>query len=216
MNEYLAGGISGIAQVIVGYPLDTIKILHQNNMRVSIKECLNYKGARYPLNVSLISNTLVLGLSNNLKKTNDNMFMNGSISGFLLSPFVYVFDIKKINIQANKNNKIYDYIFKYRCIGLPMTISRETIGYGIYMYIYNKMKDNNYNTFISGGVAGVCNWTITYPIDVIKNRQLANKTSIKKSYNMGHFMKGYKYCLLRGFIVNSIVLSSYEYIMKNI
>lgn len=214
MKEYIAGGLSGISQVLVGYPLDTMKILNQNKIKVTLKNSLNFKGIKYPLQLSIVTNSIVFGLSDkfkNMSKENNNMFFNGYISGLISSPFVYLYDIKKTNAQTDNNNKIKDYIFKSKFNGLFMTIMRESLGYGTYFYIYDVMKNKYDNsTFISGGVAGMSNWTITYPIDVIKNRQLSNNISIINAYKMGNMLTGYKYCLLRGFIVNSVIFSVYE------
>jgi len=222
MKEYIAGGLSGIIQVIIGYPLDTVKILNQNNKKVTFKNSFNYKGIKYPLQLAVITNGLVFGLSNKLKNNRlydeeynitkyTNLFSNGYISGIISSPFIYLYDIKKTNAQTDNNNKIKDYIFKSKCNGYFMTMMRESIGFGTYFLMYDIMK-NKYenNTFMSGGIAGMANWTITYPIDVIKNRQLSNNISMNSAIKMGNLFTGYKYCLLRAFIVNSAIFSVYE------
>ena len=235
MKEYIAGGISGITQVLIGYPLDTIKVLNQNKIKLTLNNSLNFKGIKYPLQLAIITNSIVFGLSNKLNNkdnvdnklydkkwldniTNNiginkytNIFMNGYISGVVSSPFVYLYDIKKTNAQTNNNNKLKDFIFKTKFNGLYMTMMRESIGYGTYFLMYDIMKNKYENTtFISGGIAGITNWTITYPIDVIKNRQLSNNISIKEACKMGNILGGYKYCLLRAFIVNSVIFSAYE------
>jgi solute carrier family 25 carnitine/acylcarnitine transporter 20/29 len=224
MKEYISGGLSGIAQILVGYPLDTMKVLKQNNIKINMKNSLNYNGVKYPLQLSIISNSIVFGISNTLNKYNNyqystnkkinnniNMFINGYVAGIVSSPFVYIYDIKKTNVQTNNNNKLKDFMIKSKFNGLFMTIMRESIGFGTYFCVYDLLKNEyKYNTEISGGLAGVTNWTITYAIDVIKNRQLSNNISIIEAYKMKNMFSGYKYCLLRAFIVNSLIFSVYE------
>lgn len=224
MKEYISGGLSGIAQILVGYPLDTMKVLKQNNIKINMKNSLNYNGVKYPLQLSIISNSIVFGISNTLNKYNNyqystnkkinnniNMFINGYIAGIVSSPFVYIYDIKKTNVQTNNNNKLKDFMIKSKFNGLFMTTMRESIGFGTYFCVYDLLKNEyKYNTEISGGLAGVTNWTITYAIDVIKNRQLSNNISIIEAYKMKNMFSGYKYCLLRAFIVNSLIFSVYE------
>jgi len=224
MKEYISGGLSGIAQILVGYPLDTMKVLKQNNIKINMKNSLNYNGVKYPLQLSIISNSIVFGISNTLNKYNNyqystnkkinnniNMFINGYVAGIVSSPFVYIYDIKKTNVQTNNNNKLKDFMIKSKFNGLFMTIMRESIGFGTYFCVYDLLKNEyKYNTEISGGLAGVTNWTITYAIDVIKNRQLSNNISIIEAYKMKNMFSGYKYCLLRAFIVNSFIFSVYE------
>ena len=224
MKEYISGGLSGIAQILVGYPLDTMKVLKQNNIKINMNNSLNYNGVKYPLQLSIISNSIVFGISNTLNKYNNyqystnkkinnniNMFINGYVAGIVSSPFVYIYDIKKTNVQTNNNNKLKDFMIKSKFNGLFMTIMRESIGFGTYFCVYDLLKNEyKYNTEISGGLAGVTNWTITYAIDVIKNRQLSNNISIIEAYKMKNMFSGYKYCLLRAFIVNSLIFSVYE------
>ena len=224
MKEYISGGLSGIAQILVGYPLDTMKVLKQNNIKINMKNSLNYNGVKYPLQLSIISNSIVFGISNTLNKYNNyqystnkkinnniNMFINGYVAGIVSSPFVYIYDIKKTNVQTNNNNKLKDFMIKSKFNGLFMTIMRESIGFGTYFSVYDLLKNEyKYNIEISGGLAGVTNWTITYAIDVIKNRQLSNNISIIEAYKMKNMFSGYKYCLLRAFIVNSLIFSVYE------
>ena len=77
-----------------------------------------------------------------------------------------------------------------------------------YDFCYEK---NNYNPFISGGIAGLANWTVTYPIDTIKTRQTAHNINIYDALKMGNLWKGYLPCALREIIVNSYGFNIYQY-----
>ena len=82
MKDILAGGISGIAQTTVGYPLDTIKVLTQNNMSMkslSIRQL--YRGVLYPMQSSVLSNSIVFSMNKRLKDKGHHSFINGFISG---------------------------------------------------------------------------------------------------------------------------------------
>lgn len=239
--SYIAGGLSGIAQVLVGYPLDTMKVLKQNNIKLTPQNSLSFRGVKYPLQLAIISNSIVFGVSNTFKnsKFNNNtsitdtviankeyinyilyknsinynidIFISGFVAGLATSPFVYMYDIKKTNAQTNNNNRLKDYIYKSKFNGFMATMMRESIGFGTYFCMYDLLKNKyEYSTFISGGLAGVSNWTITYPIDVIKNRQLSKNISMIEALKMKNMFSGYKYCLLRAFIVNSLIFSVYE------
>ena len=58
------------------------------------------------------------------------------------------------------------------------------------------------------------NWTLTYPIDVIQSRQIAQDVSIKEAIQQGKLWKGYGVCAARAIIVNAAIFSSYEYIKQ--
>ncbi len=59
-------------------------------------------------------------------------------------------------------------------------------------------------------MAGLCNWTVTYPIDVIKSRQMASNISISQAFRMGNLWKGFSICAARAVIVNAIDFWIYE------
>ena len=46
-------------------------------------------------------------------------------------------------------------------------------------------EEYDYDPFISGGVAGLLAWTLSYPIDVIKNRQMAKNIDFKSALKEG-------------------------------
>ena len=76
-----------------------------------------------------------------------------------------------------------------------------------------KIHDNTNNILFSGGIAGICSWLFTYPMDVIKTRIQSGETNtIYQSYIKGNLFRGLSVCLLRSFIVNSIGFFIYEQI----
>ena len=83
-----------------------------------------------------------------------------------------------------------------------------------YFGSYNYLKDQGFNPLISGGLAGLLNWTTTYPIDVIRSRQIAQQISIKQAIKMGNLWKGYSVCALRAVIVNAANFWVYEKVRK--
>ena len=66
------------------------------------------------------------------------------------------------------------------------------------------------NPLISGGIAGLCNWTATYPLDVIRNREIAQNINFREAMKMGGLWKGYSFCALRAVKVNAIGFFVYE------
>ena len=67
----------------------------------------------------------------------------------------------------------------------------------VYFGSYHKARDNGYNSFISGGISGLANWTFSYPIDVIMSRQIAQNISISQAYKLREpYGKDFLYVLL--------------------
>ena len=90
------------------------------------------------------------------------------------------------------------------------TFGREMTAMSVYFTSYNYAKDQGLNSLVAGGLAGLSNWTLTYPLEVIKNRQMAQNISIKDAIKIGNIWKGYPICATRAVIVNSINFWTYE------
>ena len=77
------------------------------------------------------------------------------------------------------------------------------------------MKEKGNNTIVSGATAGFVNWSVSYPFDVVRTRQITNnKNTLYESITMGSLWKGYNACALRGMITAIVGFSVYENLIK--
>ena len=74
----------------------------------------------------------------------------------------------------------------------------------------------NIHPFFAGGLAGLANWTASYPIDVIRSRQIASNCTVKQAYDMGNLWKGFGLCALRAILVNSVGFYVYDGLQTNL
>ncbi len=72
MEGFLAGNISGLAQIVIGHPLDTYKVWLQSGVRPSTKPSRLYRGIKYPLYASCIQNSVIFGVNYNLSQVIEN------------------------------------------------------------------------------------------------------------------------------------------------
>lgn len=226
MNEFIAGGMSGFTQIIVGYPLDTIKVrLQNNNNKIMLKPNEYYQGVQYPLLCNVITNSILFYTCNSLKTSlrENNEFnipnyaispLSGFISGLTVSPIIYFFEIGKSNNQMGTKIKM-DMNTITSKKGLITTMWRESIAFATYFGTYDYLRTKDVNILLSGSISGLTNWTITYPIDVIRNRQIVLGCSALHALKQGGLWKGYSFCAIRSIMVNSVGFATYEY-FKNI
>lgn len=208
MSEFICGAISGIGQVIVGYPFDTIKVRMQNNATNKNMKLKHYfNGMKYPIISSSIINSIVFSTYYNSIETTNNKFISGSLGGLFCSPVVFVFDIFKTRSQM-KLQTSYKHIVQTKGIGT--TTIREMLAFGIYFSTYETLRDMGYGSLFSGGIAGLTNWGLTYPLDVIRNRQIVTNETFMSALKKGNIMKGYGICMTRALIVNSVGFYIYE------
>ena len=83
-------------------------------------------------------------------------------------------------------------------------MAREIIAFSSYFAVFENAKQNGIHPFFAGGLAGLANWTASYPIDVIRSRQIASNCTVKQAYDMGNLWKGFSLCALRAILVNSV------------
>ena len=84
----------------------------------------------------------------------------------------------------------------------------------IYFGTYFNLKEKNFNPLIAGGLAGLANWTVTYPLDVIRSRQIAQNIPMKQAIKQKQLWKGFSICATRAVIVNAANFWVYETVKK--
>jgi len=208
MSEFIAGALSGTAQTLSGHPLDTIKVRQQNN--ASMRGMLwtdYYRGIQFPLLSGTIINSIVFGVYYNTKKNMDSSLLSGFLAGTAGSPVVFAFDLYKTKRQMGYPIKLNMLI---RNRGFLATFGRESTAFASYFATYEYLRQNNLNILMSGAIAGLINWTVSYPLDVIRNRQISENISFKEAYQKGYLWRGYSVCAARALLVNSIGFYVYE------
>jgi len=199
---------AGVAQMVVGHPIDTIKTLIQNKSpwkSMTLKGY--YRGYQAPFVLSLGFNGIIFPAHDYFYRKTRSHALSGGVSGAVVAPMVYASEVLKIAQQTGMKDKYK----AFRTMnGFGSMFARETIALSIYFSSFHFFKDNGYNSFVSGGASGFLNWGLTYPFDVIKTRQIAQGISIKEAIKQGEFHRGLGYTLLRAVLVNSCIFHTYD------
>ena len=197
MENYLTGTLIGVSNILIGFPLDTIKCrLQYNNYNQKIYKNL-YDGIRYPLLSSIISNFLRFGIFMEMNKHN-SLIDTCLITGLFTTPISNFFDVKKIKIQ----NKIKNNVLPIK--SLPLTYISEVSGLYLYFTSFEHLKKNtNIPIFISGGLYGQFYTLFTYPFDTLKTR-IQSGDSFQNAIKKRNKFHGLKFSLCRSFLINGI------------
>lgn len=212
MQDFFHGAISGVVQTIVGFPFDTLKIRIQNNERNIFEKSL-FSGISYPMRSSVANCAITFGVSSKLNSQGIDEFCSGFVSGACIVPIVYISDTYKIQRQLHANTSRFNKIPLTDLLirrGKISTFFRESFAFAIYFKSYSIVNKHLNNPFLSGGIAGLLNWTATYPLDVIRNREIAQNIKFMDAYKMGNLWKGFSFCALRAVKVNAIGFYVYE------
>jgi hypothetical protein len=213
IKEYICGGIAGLTQVVVGYPLDTIKTNIQSGFTqtrtLTITQLM--RGIRYPMMASVASNIAFFGNYELIYKKTGSTWISGAATGFIGSFVLNPFEIRKVRKQyINQPTALRGHSGIYG--GLNYTIARETIGNAFYFSVYDFAHNTlGFNAFVAGGIAGLNSWLWSYPLDVIKTRKQVDLTrTFYQIIRMGGLWNGITIALLRGFIVNGVSFWVYD------
>jgi len=214
MTDFISGACVGITQTLVGHPFDTTVVLIQNKKKwfpLPIKKY--YRGWRFPLVSASVFNFTVFPVYERSLEYTNSKIISGGMAGFCATPLLYFFEVGKILQQTNQPLKISSFT---KSKGFTSLLFRETIACSIYFSSYHYIKEKNDNPLIAGGLAGLINWGITYPLDVVKSRQIAQNISIKQALSQKNFYKGFSICATRAVIVNALNFWTYETVKKYI
>lgn len=226
MTNYYSGFIVGITQTAIGHPLDTMKVIYQNNPNADSK-LMNirnlYRGWKFPLLASTTFNGSIFNMHDYFKSknirlgNNDNGFLAGSLAGLIISPYVYFINKGKVLQQTNRPITGSNILTKH---GIGVNATKETLATGVYFSSYETYKTNlGLPVFAAGGLAGLTMWTSIYPLDTLRTRQFANSIGFKEALKQGNLWKGYSVCATRSVVTNAFNFYVYElcnkYFSKN-
>lgn len=207
--QLFGGCIAGVCQTIIGHPFDTAKVLIQNNMRWTNLSFVGYfRGYQYPLVSGICYNIVLFPIYHNVNKYVDSSFLSGGIAGLLSSPLIYTFDVGKILRQTNK--PIIDPSQFIKTKGFYSTIMRESLSTAIYFGSYKSFRNHDLSPLVAGGLSGLSSWSLTYPIDVIRSRQISQNIPFMKAYHQKKLWCGFSICAIRAIVVNACVFQSFE------
>jgi len=209
-NELFHGFISGIAQSIIGHPLDTYKTWLQVKHIEPISFKSLYRGITYPALTNGGITAVGFWSYEYCKKNFESygMLYGGILAGATTTGMTCYIDYKKIAHQLNGNKQIP----KFPKIGIVTSAMREIPACITYFPTYDFARSHGINPFMSGGIAGITCWSCSYWADVINTNVMSGKTlsSTLKMLKPADYFKGLEIALPRAFIVNATGYFFYE------
>ena len=207
MDVFPGAFCAGVVQTLVGHPFDTAKVLIQNNQSWRGRPVRHfYRGAATPLASSILFNSIVFPTYHWMNQR-CNRWVSGAFAGLVVTPAVFLVENVKIILQMNQK------VTAKRIIttnALPVTTCREISAMAIYFGTYDTMREHGISTLVAGGLSGVANWGITYPLDVIRSRQVAQSITFQAALSQRYLYRGLSVTLLRAGIVNACIFYTFE------
>ncbi|KAK0161166.1 hypothetical protein PV327_009668 [Microctonus hyperodae] len=273
IKYFLSGGVGGVFTVVIGHPLDTIKVRLQTTAvgpnalpiyngtwdcakKTVSKEGVRglFKGMGAPLTgvapIFAIS-FLGFGVGKQLQQSNENeklsagqLFLAGGFSGICTTIVMAPGERIKCLLQIQHAQETTKYNGPVDCIkqlykqgglrsiykGTVATLARDIPASGMYFMTYEMLqrllaeenkKLSLLTTIFAGGCAGIANWIVGMPPDVVKSRlQTAPEgtyrgikdvfTKLIAQEGVRGFYKGFVPVMLRAFPANAACFLGFE------
>ena len=201
----------GWSETLVGFPFLTAKVLVQNGHKWWGHPFRRYyQGVKYPLMSSVGFNMVVFPLHDRLYPYTGSYALSGLLSGLVVSPQMYFIDTFTIRRQTNQGVSLG--MFR-GSRGFGMTMLRESVALSCYFGTYHRVREGN-SSFVAGGCAGLANWTMSFPLDTLRTRQMAQRCSIGDALRQGRLWRGFFIAATRSVVVNSVSFTVYEKCLK--
>ena len=205
MNSLFAGIMAGLVQVLVGHPFDTIKANTQSIQTVRWSPRYLYQGSKLGLCNAIATNIVVFPLTDLLEC--DSVWLKGAFAGFCAAPFAFVLDGAKVLRQVSiPGMRIFS---RY---GLSSTLIRETFGFGLYFGVFDHLS-KDLSVPISGALAGLTKWSLMYPVDLVRTRQIVWNYSLLdvfRHWTWKGSLQGLGLCMLRSLLVNACIFEAVD------
>lgn len=202
MHDVGVGFVIGIVQSAIGHPFDTVKTLLQNRQSFRNLTPLGYyRGVAYPACASLVFNVTTFPIFAKLQPITKNAYVSGAVAGVAIAPIDYAFDVGKIRRQTLTSGPLH-------LKGVTLSCLRTVVAMSAYFGVYCDLTSHT-GPLVAGAAAGLANWTITYPMDVVSTRQIAGNLRIRDAMR-GGMWAGYLPCAVRAILVNSATFYTYE------
>ena len=203
INKFIPGFAMGFVRSIISHPFELMKLKSQMNIQKNF-----YSNLSKGLHLSIISNSLERGIQfyyfkekNKTQITLVSSMYASFISTTISLPYNIVL-LKNTIMNMNVNIK-YDILLKSG----TMEYSRNLIGSSMFLYLYQTFKEKGQPIYVSSILSSVIVWTVTYPIDNIKNQLISNRTLF---YNIKSLYKGVQYPFLRSIPSSAVGFYVYE------
>lgn len=205
--ETAAGLCVGFTETLVGYPFVTAKVLMQNRQPFwGFGWRRYYQGVKYPMVSSVGFNTLVFPLHETLHDRGYSHALAGGLAGLAVAPQTWFIDTFTIRRQTDQ--RITLNMFR-GARGFGATLARESCALSAYFGTYHKARESC-NSVVSGGAAGLANWTLTYPLDTVRTRQIAQRCGVREAMAQRRLWRGFGVAAARAVVVNAVSFTVYE------
>lgn len=226
-SKETTGAFVGAAQVVVGHPFDTAKVMMQNRkigfgQLPAFKLSTYYRGLSLPLCLNSVVNSVFFSVEHQTYNwlqshhsrwiSANNHLISGFTAGIIGSAIICPAD----NYKCKKQLKSTMSFRMYR--GLHGTMLREgpciMLYFQAYFFLrpYRNMDYPYFSNFLAGALTGLVSWSL-YPLDTVKTRVQTTEMGLYKALITPGLWNGFRIAWTRAFFVNGCGFMVYEHLI---
>lgn len=230
-SNFIFSAISvGIAEIIT-LPISTVRTIYQNTNNTSIRAIVKeiyyeggirsfYRAIIPAVSLQICSSaskyTLYRYLENSVHPKYSYKFINGMISGIIVSAIMHPIDFIKVHVQMRKpilKTLKQDYTILYR--GYSKSFHKSTIGTTICYPLYDYGIKWTGNVTYASLISAIAYAIILHPVDYFKTRHIYDLPWFQ-GWQSKHFFKGLSLTLLRSIPHFVIMMTLIDWMNKYI
>ncbi|XP_069501566.1 mitochondrial carnitine/acylcarnitine carrier protein-like isoform X2 [Ambystoma mexicanum] len=248
VKNFFAGGAGGICLILAGQPLDTIKGLRglYKGLGAPLTGVTPIMAVTF-FGFGLGKKLQLKGPDYDDQLTPPQVFMAGMLAGLLSTAILAPVERIKCLLQVQVHSPVLKYTGSLDCAqqlytehgirgvykGTLLTLMRDVPATGMYFMTYEWLKNvltpegksvsdlSVPRILLAGGLAGVCNWAVAIPVDVLKSRfQIAPEgrysgfldvlREVLREEGPRGLYKGFTAAMLRAFPANAACFFGFE------
>ena len=192
LKKFIPGFTMGIVRSIISHPFEMLKLKTQMGQNTNI-----FKNLFSGLHLSILSTSIERGIQfyyfDKFKKTHSTI-ISSLYSSFISTSITLPYNV--VLLKKNILNSDYNISKQTLIKSGSLEYGRNLSGSTIFLYTYDTFKQKNIPFQISGVLSSIIVWSLTYPIDNIKNQIIANN---KLVFNPLVLYRGIQYPIIRSF-----------------
>ena len=206
INKFIPGFTMGLVRATISHPFEMLKLKSQMGIQHNV-----FKNLFSGLHLSILSNSFERGIQfyyfEDFKKRTNNILLSSIYASFISTTISLPYNV--VLLKKNILNKKIDLNKNILYKSLGLEYCRNLSGSSIFLYSYNKFKEDKYPIYVCSILSSTIVWLITYPVDNIKNQIIAGN-QIK--LNLNFLYKGIQYPIMRSIPSSTIGFYVYEYL----
>jgi len=206
IKKFIPGFIMGFVRSIISHPFEILKLKTQMNINNNL-----FKNLFSGLHLSILSNSFERGIQfyyfEDIKKKTNNILLSSVYASLISTTISLPYNVVLLKKNILNKSALIDKNILFKSASLEY--SRNLSGSSIFLYSYNKFKELNYPIYVCSILSSTIVWTLTYPIDNIKNQFIAGN-NIK--YSLRFLYNGIQYPIIRSIPSSTVGFYVYEYL----